>query len=115
QEADRHVGRDLGVRPAGRLGDRLQEDGEREHGANRDAGHERTERNHHPSVARIHFFFFFTFSACITGLKRPFMRPSGSVKRDSHPMPGISCSSTWILPPAFSISRLYFARSSTAT
>ena len=44
---------------------------------------------------------------------RPIMRPSGSVKSDSQPMPGTSCSSTWILPPAATIFLRYGARSST--
>src|SRR5205807_711448 len=34
---------------------------------------------------------------------RPIMRPSGSVKSENQPMPGTSCSSTWILPPVATI------------
>src|SRR3954463_6711195 len=45
----------------------------------------------------------------------PIMRPSGSVKRLSLPMPGTFCSSTWILPPAATIFLRYAARSSTRT
>ena len=40
-----------GVRPAGRLRDRLQEHREREHRADRDARHERAQRHHHPAPA----------------------------------------------------------------
>src|ERR1700682_6121080 len=42
-------------------------------------------------------------AAILAAFHRPFMRPSGSVKSDSVPMPGTSCSSTWILPPAATI------------
>src|SRR5260221_6746193 len=58
QEADGHGARHFGMRPAGRLGDRLQEHREREHGADGDAAHEGAERHHHPAVARggAHFF-----------------------------------------------------------
>src|SRR5229473_516813 len=53
---------------------------------------------------RGHFFFF--LAAFLAGLRAaagaafhsPFMRPSGSVNSDSLPMPGTSCSSTWITP-----------------
>src|SRR3989442_5308508 len=55
--------------------------------------------------------FFFLLAAFLAGLRaaagaafhRPFMRPSGSVNSDSQPMPGTSCSSTWITPPASTI------------
>ena len=53
EEVERHRARYRGVRPAGGLRDRLQEYGEREHGADRDAGHERAERHHHPAVAGV--------------------------------------------------------------
>src|SRR5437879_9628035 len=51
---------------------------------------------------RFHFFFLAAFLAGLAAagaaFHRPFMRPSGSVNSDSQPMPGTSCSSTWITP-----------------
>src|SRR5262249_13744013 len=47
------------------------------------------------------------------GFHSPIMRSSGSVNSVSAPIPGTSCSSTWILPPAATIFLRYAARSST--
>ena len=49
-----------------------------------------------PSTRSHHHHFVLAFHS-------PIMRPSGSVKSESVPMPGTSCSSTWILPPAATI------------
>ena len=44
----------------------------------------------------------------------PITRPSGSAKSENEPMPGTSCSSTTMVPPASTTRRRYCARSSTA-
>ncbi len=53
EEADRHRRRYASDRPAGVLRNRPQEDGQREHGADRNAAQQATRRDDHPAIAGI--------------------------------------------------------------
>lgn len=50
EEIQRRRGRHPGARPAHRIGDRLQEHGERQHGAEADAGHQRARADDDPAI-----------------------------------------------------------------
>src|SRR3954470_12739707 len=87
QKADRHGGRYRRVRPPGRFGDRPQEYREREHGADRDTGHEGAEPHHHPPVAWlcrmvVHCGFFSCGTTTIQGTpKRSATMPKLELKK----------------------------------